>query len=106
MKKISTLKEFYNAIETHDKVITFWHTKWCPDCIVIKPHLPKLEKEFDAFDFLDIDRDELIDLAKHLEVFGIPSFIVFENGDEVDRLVNKRRKTYSEVKTFIQNSTT
>ncbi len=106
MKKISTLKEFYNAIETHDEVVTYWHTKWCPDCLVIKPHLPRLESEFADIVFLDIDRDELIDLAKHLEVYGIPSFIAFSQGEEVNRLVNKQRKSYDEVKTFIQNSLT
>ena len=104
MKKISDLKTFYDVVENNQKVITYWHTKWCPDCFVIKPHLPKLEEEFKEYLWLDIDRDALLDLAKHLEIFGIPSFVIFENGLERARLVNKNRKTYDEVKSFIVNN--
>ncbi|MCF7925279.1 MAG: thioredoxin family protein [Candidatus Izimaplasma sp.] len=104
MKKITTLKAFYDAIENNPRVITYWHTKWCPDCFAIKPHLPKLQETFSDFVFLDIDRDKLIDLAKHLEIYGIPSFIIFKDGDEKSRLVNKQRKTYDEVKTFIETN--
>ena len=104
MKKISDLKAFYDAVENNDKVITYWHTKWCPDCFAIKPHLPRLEEEFSDYVWLDIDRDALLDLAKHLEIFGIPSFMIFENGEEHARLVNKKRKTYDEVKSFITNN--
>lgn len=45
----------------------------------------------------------MLDLAKHLEIYGIPSFLVFKDHDEVGRLVNKLRKSYKEVKTFIEN---
>ena len=41
---------------------------------------------------------------RELNDFGIPSFIVSENGREVDRLVNKARKTKEEVENFIQNA--
>lgn len=101
MDQINSIEEFYNVIENNQNVIIYFYTKWCPDCYAIKPHLSKLESDFETFKFYSFDRDISIDLAKHLEIYGIPSFIVFSNGDEIGRLVNKKRKTYFEVKEFI-----
>lgn len=102
MKTLQSLKEFYDEIESEKKVIYYWHTKWCPDCFVLIPFLGKLEKAFPEFTFYKIDRDNYIDLARHLEIYGIPSFLVFDNGDEIGRLVNKNRKSYREIKNFIE----
>lgn len=101
MKKINNLKEFYDLIENNDKVIFYWHTKWCPDCFAIKPHLGKLEEDFADYDFYSINRDLDIELAKHLNIFGIPSFQIYKDHEEIGRFVDKKRKSYIEVKEFI-----
>ena len=44
-----------------------------------------------------------IDLAAELNVFGIPSFIVYDNGKEIGRFVNKDRKTKQQVEDFLNN---
>jgi thiol-disulfide isomerase/thioredoxin len=106
LKKLKNLKEFYDVVESNGKVIIYWYTIFCPDCIMMKPNLGKLEKAFPKHDFFSINRDKMIDLAKHLEIYGIPSFLVFEDGDEKGRLVNKLRKSYIEVKTFIDSTIT
>lgn len=103
MKKIQNLEEFYDIVENTDKVIVYWYTKWCPDCFFSKTYLGKLENEFSDYEFIKIDRDRLLDLARHLEIFGIPSFLVFNEGNEVGRFVDKNRKTFNEVKTFINS---
>lgn len=103
MKQIYSVKEFYSVIEEHELVVVYWFTAWCPDCFVIKPHLPRLEEEFKNIAFYKMNRDDDIDLAKHLEIYGIPSFTFYKNQDEIGRLVNKNRKTYDEVKSFIEN---
>ena len=104
--QLKTLKEFYDVVENNDKVIIYWYTKWCPDCFVLLPFLGKLEKDFPEYTFYKVDRDGMIDLARHLEIYGIPSFLVFKDHDEIGRLVNKYRKSYKEIKTFIGNTIT
>lgn len=106
MKKLKNLKEFYEVVEENGKVIIYWYTVFCPDCIMMKASLGKLEKAFPDYSFYSVNRDKMINLARHLEIYGIPSFLVFENGDEVGRLVNKLRKSYIEVRTFISNTIT
>ena len=84
------------------KYVLFVTAGWCPDCRFIKPVMPEIEEEFSDFNFIQVDRDENIDLCQELDVYGIPSFIVYEDGKEVDRFVNKDRKTKKEVENFLK----
>jgi thiol-disulfide isomerase/thioredoxin len=76
---------------------------WCPDCRVIEPILPEVEKENSTYTFYYVDRDEFIDLCSELNVFGIPSFVAFHQGEEVGRFVNKERKTQEQIQDFINS---
>ena len=102
MIKLKNTKEFYEAVEQDQISIVYFYTKWCPDCFAIKPVLPRLEQEFNKVTFYSFDRDKDINLAKHLEIYGIPSFLVFKDGEEIGRYVDKLRKTYLQVRTFIE----
>jgi thiol-disulfide isomerase/thioredoxin len=75
---------------------------WCPDCRFIDPVMPEIEQNFSEYTFYLVDRDQFIDLCQELNVFGIPSFIAYENGKEIGRFVSKDRKTKEEIETFIQ----
>ena len=101
MKKIKNLKEYDDVIENNDLVIIYWYTRWCPDCFIMKAALPRLEKDFAETEFYSVNRDMDIELAKHLNIFGIPSFLIYKKGEEIDRFVDKRRKSYIQVKEFI-----
>lgn len=83
------------------KYMLFFSAGWCPDCQFIKPRMPEIEAEYPEYKFIAVDRDENIDLAIELNVFGIPSFIAYEDGQEVGRYVNKDRKTKEQVEEFI-----
>lgn len=84
------------------KVMLFFTADWCPDCRFIKPVMPEIEEEYSQFEFITVDRDENIDLCAELDVYGIPSFVAFEDGKEIGRYVNKDRKTRQEVEVFIE----
>lgn len=87
------------------KYMLFFSADWCPDCNFIKPQMPAIESEYADYTFIAIDRDENLDLAVELNVFGIPSFIAFEDGQEIGRFVNKDRKTKEQVEKFIDGLT-
>lgn len=84
------------------KYILFFTAGWCPDCRFIKPAMPEIEKDFPEFTFLQVDRDENIDLAAKLNIFGIPSFVAYADGKEIGRFVNKDRKTKQQVEDFLR----
>ncbi|WP_283583415.1 thioredoxin family protein [Limosilactobacillus difficilis] len=81
--------------------VLFFTADWCPDCRFIKPAMPQIEEDFANYHFLQVDRDENIDLASSLNIFGIPSFVVYRDGKEIGRFVNKDRKTKQQVEEFL-----
>lgn len=83
--------------------VLFFDATWCPDCHFIQPAMPEIENDFPEYTFIEVDRDENIDLAAELNIFGIPSFVVYRDGKEVGRFVNKDRKTKQQVEDFLNN---
>lgn len=74
---------------------------WCPDCRVIDPIMPEVEKKFGNYTFVSVDRDKFIDLCIELDIYGIPSFLAFGEGKELGRFVSRDRKTQEEIESFI-----
>lgn len=99
--EIHTLEDYKKAIE--NKSVILFTASWCPDCLFIKPFIGEVVEKFSQFTFYVIDRDEMIDLCKELDILGIPSFIGYENGQETGRFVSKFRKTREEIEEFIQS---
>ena len=97
--KISDLEAYNQAIQGQAMLV--FSTTWCPDCVFLKTYINDLVKENPDWTFYYIDRDEMVDLCIDLEIMGIPSFVAFNQGQEVSRLVNKLRKTQAEVQEFI-----
>lgn len=96
-----TYEEISEAISQKGKVVLYFSADWCGDCRFIYPVMPDLEIENSEFTFVKVDRDEFMDLAQKLDVFGIPSFVVFEDGQEIGRFVNRLRKSKEEINAFL-----
>jgi thiol-disulfide isomerase/thioredoxin len=107
MINIESIDQFDKLIRSEKPVCALFTADWCPDCQVIKPVMPELEKDFaDQYDFLSVDRDLFIELCQKMNVFGIPSFIAFRGGEEIGRFVNKARKTREEIENFLKQTET
>lgn len=74
---------------------------WCGDCRALAPSMPAIEAEFPEYRFIEVDRDQFMDLAQKWQIFGIPSFVAIKDGQEIGRYVNKERKTKKQVEDFI-----
>ncbi|MGG3466392.1 thioredoxin family protein [Neobacillus pocheonensis] len=100
MKHLESIEEF-EQLKDNGKTIFMFSAEWCGDCRFIEPALPEIEAKFNDYTFIHVDRDQFIDLCQQVDVFGIPSFIAYENGKELDRFVSKDRKTQEEIEGFI-----
>ncbi|KRN03909.1 thioredoxin family protein [Holzapfeliella floricola] len=105
MEKMSNLsrEDFKKLIAQKNTVVLMFSADWCGDCRFIKPQLPAIEAEFSKMTFYEVDRDQSMDVVQDLNIMGIPSFVVFRDGQEIGRLVNKNRKTKEEVISFLSN---
>lgn len=94
-------EELAQIIEKPEKIVLFFTADWCPDCQFIYPVMPEIEAENADFTFVRVNRDNFMEVAQEWNIFGIPSFVVLENGKENGRLVNKLRKTKAEINDFL-----
>ena len=94
-------EELLDIVGSKGNYVLFFTAGWCPDCAFIKPAMPEIEAENSKFEFIQVDRDEYIDQLLEWDVYGIPSFVVYQDGKEIARLVNKDRKTKDEVNSFL-----
>lgn len=101
MKTLASVEQFNEYIH-EENIMALFSADWCPDCRVIDPILPELEALFPNFKFILIDRGQFMELCQQYDVFGIPSFIAFKDGQEVGRFVSKDRKTKEEIVQFIE----
>ena len=81
--------QFLQKIAEAEKpvVVDFW-ASWCKPCMVTKPALEKLAKEFEGkIDFLPVNADDSRELLEQFRVYGIPMIIAFRGGKEVGRVM-------------------
>ena len=102
MQKLQSIDQFRTMILNGRNIMLF-SAEWCSDCRFIDPFIDEVVEEYPLFTFTYVDRDEFIDLCGELEVMGIPSFIAFDNGSEIGRFVNSKRKTREEIEAFIES---
>lgn len=97
----NTYEELAGVLEEQGKTVLFFTANWCPDCRFIYPVVPEIEAENPEFNFVRINRDDFMEVAQQWDIFGIPSFVVVENGQEIGRFVDKNRKTKTEINSFL-----
>ena len=101
MENLASVEQF-EQVKKDGKVVFKFTADWCPDCHFIDPFMGEIEKEFKDITFISVDRDQFIDLCIDLDIYGIPSFLAYENGEEKARFVSKDRKTREEIESFLQ----
>lgn len=104
MKVLHTKEDFLETTKLNGFQVYLFTTKWCGDCIFIKPQLPSIEQAFPEMMFYELDRDECIELAQDMEIMGIPSFVTYKDGKEVSRFVSSLRKTKEEIVEYLNKT--
>ena len=66
-------------------IIDFW-AEWCGPCKRAAPSFEELSKEMRSIRFAKLNVEEYPQLASSLGVMAIPTFIIYKDGKEIDRL--------------------
>ncbi|MFZ5516725.1 MAG: thioredoxin [Candidatus Zhuqueibacterota bacterium] len=68
-------------------VVDFW-APWCGPCKMVSPALERLAREFKGkLTVIKINTDEKPHIAGRYQIQGIPTIMMFRNGNPVMRLV-------------------
>lgn len=81
------------VLESGVPVLVDFFATWCGPCKIMLPIVEELAKEEGGkFKVAKINVDESNDLAQEYEVMSIPTFIVFKNGKETERVMGAQAK--------------
>ena len=74
-------------------VVDFWAT-WCGPCRKLGPVVEEIANEFEGkVKFAKLNVEESIESAKSFSVSGLPSLLIFKNGEAVERMTGLMPKS-------------
>lgn len=74
-------------------LVDFW-APWCGPCRKITPIIDEIAEEFQGrMKIVKLNTDENIRTAQEYSISGIPSLLIFKNGEAVERLVGLLQKS-------------
>ncbi|KGP71754.1 thioredoxin family protein [Pontibacillus yanchengensis] len=106
MEFIHDRSVFDKTIQSEQPVIIKFSANWCPDCKRMDMFIGDILEEYNKFEWYEINRDELPEVAQEYEVMGIPSILIFQNGEKKAHLHSADAKTPEEVQEFLSTSIT
>lgn len=69
-------------------VLVCFGAKWCGACKVMEPIIKTLEeRNSNTLKVCYVDIDENIELANMYHVHNIPTFVLFDNGMKIDKII-------------------
>jgi thioredoxin 1 len=73
------------------KHMLYFTADWCNPCKKVRPIVEELKRE-EAISVIYVDVDDNIELCETYEIKSIPTFLILEDGIEVNRMTGAKTK--------------
>ncbi|HDT9087967.1 thioredoxin family protein [Staphylococcus pseudintermedius] len=104
MQSITTIDAFNQVIQSNEPVIIKFEAGWCPDCRAMDMWIDPIVEKYNQYEWYAVNRDELEDAATQYEVMGIPSLLIFQNGEKLHHLHSANAKSPEQVESYLAES--
>lgn len=79
---------FTKILESGEPMLVDFFATWCGPCKMLAPVIEELAADYEGkLHVLKVDTDENQSLAMNYGIMSIPTVILFQGGNEVDRVV-------------------
>ena len=83
--------ELDEAVQQYDVVLVDFYADWCGPCKMLEPIVQSLAEETDAA-VAKVDVDANQQLAGQYGVQGVPTLVLFANGQQAEQMVGVQQK--------------
>ncbi len=101
MTRIQSEDVFNEAISNMQTTVVKFDTTWCPDCKRLNTFIGDVTAKHADKVWYEVDAEEFSDLAQKYDVRGIPTLLVFRNGEKLAHLHSAHAKTKQQVEGFL-----
>ena len=84
--QLTNASDLDDVVARYDIVLVDFYADWCGPCQMMEPTIKSLASATDAA-VLKVDVDQFQQLAGEYQVQGIPTLLVFVDGELADRMV-------------------
>ena len=75
------------AVESKKKVVVDCYAEWCGPCKMLGPVIDSLSEENTEYEFYKLDVDEAEEISKEYGVMSIPTLLIFNKGELINKSV-------------------
>jgi len=90
---VETGEQFDEIVADHDAVLVDFYADWCGPCKMLEPTVKELAAETNAT-VLKVDVDAHQELAGRHQVRGVPTVVLFADGEVAEQVVGVREKDH------------
>lgn len=101
MQPITTAEQFNEIISSAQPVVVKFFAGWCPDCTRMNMFIDPIISDYHQYTWYEINRDDFPELAEKYQVMGIPSLLIFKDGEKLAHLHSANAKTPTDVMAFL-----
>ncbi|WP_119571105.1 thioredoxin [Candidatus Nitrosotenuis aquarius] len=77
----------FDAITSQGLVLVDFWAEWCGPCKMMHPVFERMAKKYQHIKFARVNVDQNQDISMKFGVQAIPTFIMFKDGKQVDRMM-------------------
>ncbi|MBS4195260.1 thioredoxin family protein [Lederbergia citri] len=103
MEEIKSKDQFEEVISSNEPVIVKFEADWCPDCKRMDMFIGEIVEANQQYTWYEMDRDNFPEVAEKYSVMGIPSLLIFQNGEKTAHLHSANAKSPEQVNEFLES---